>query len=144
MEKILLAVNKSEHSLKAYEVTMKLVNAFNANLVLFMVIEEQPLTSYYELGINVEKREKNLQGQLAYCKSHIHTLEENFKKANISVTSKIARGIPSEEIIKEVSKGNYSLVVLGSRNLTGIKKLFLGTVSQKVANHVNCSVLVVK
>ena len=36
------------------------------------------------------------------------------------------------------------LVVLGRRGLTGVAEMFLGSVSNYIVHHVNCSVLVVQ
>lgn len=48
------------------------------------------------------------------------------------------------EIIKQGSSGGYDLVVVGSRGLSGLKSLILGSVSKKVAKESKISVLVVK
>lgn len=53
-------------------------------------------------------------------------------------------GNPAEEITQYVDDYNVDLVVMGHRGLSGIKKLMMGSVSQKVTNQANCSVFVVK
>lgn len=50
---------------------------------------------------------------------------------------------PATEILKMVEKDGYDLVVIGSRGLSGIKQ-YLGSVSHKVLNGANVSVLVAK
>lgn len=50
---------------------------------------------------------------------------------------------PATEIIKLIEKGNYDLMVIGSRGLSGIKA-YLGSVSHKVLNGSKISVLIAK
>lgn len=50
---------------------------------------------------------------------------------------------PATEIIKLIEKGEYDLMVIGSRGLSGIKA-YLGSVSHKVLNGSNASVLIAK
>lgn len=59
------------------------------------------------------------------------------------VTGETLDGEPAEKII-EASRGwNANLIVLGSRGLSGFKRLLLGSVSQKVTQLAECACLVV-
>ena len=49
-----------------------------------------------------------------------------------------------ETILEEATKGNVDLIVMGTRGLTGFKKLLVGSVSSGVLNHAHCSVLIVR
>lgn len=51
-------------------------------------------------------------------------------------------GHPDERILKAAERDESSLIVLGSRGLTGIRAL--GSVSERVAHRARCSVLVVR
>ena len=53
-------------------------------------------------------------------------------------------GHPAEEIVKYVKENAVDLVSMGSHGRTGIKRAFLGSVSQAVANQVDCPVTLVK
>jgi nucleotide-binding universal stress UspA family protein len=48
------------------------------------------------------------------------------------------------EIVKLAASSDYDLVVMGSRGLSGLKSLILGSVSRKVARESKVSVLIVK
>lgn len=50
---------------------------------------------------------------------------------------------PSTEIIKMVEEGDYFLVVLGNRGLSGLKE-YMGSVSYKVLHSIDVPVLVAK
>jgi len=56
----------------------------------------------------------------------------------------IEKGHVSDKIIEKAKEEKTDLIILGSRGLNNAKALFLGGVSQKVAAHAPCSVLIVK
>jgi len=51
-------------------------------------------------------------------------------------------GDPADQLIRIAHEQNASLIVVGSKGLTGIERFLLGSVSEKVARHAPCSVLV--
>jgi nucleotide-binding universal stress UspA family protein len=53
-------------------------------------------------------------------------------------------GKPAEEIMKVASKHRADLIVMGAKGLGAIDRFLLGSVSTRVVQHANCSVLVVR
>jgi nucleotide-binding universal stress UspA family protein len=53
-------------------------------------------------------------------------------------------GDPAQVIIETIEQDKPDLVVIGSKGLTGIKKVVVGSVSNKVLNHTDVPVLVVR
>jgi len=49
-----------------------------------------------------------------------------------------------QAIVELAAKENVDLIVMGTRGMTGFKKLLLGSVSDGVVTHAQCSVLVVR
>lgn len=70
--------------------------------------------------------------------------ESQFRKAGHKVSTVIARGDPSREILREAAQRNVDLIALGARGLTGIRGFLLGSVSQRIAGYAKTSVLVVR
>ncbi len=66
------------------------------------------------------------------------------KHPGVSVTSEIARGNSRDAILSEAERWGADLIVVGSHGYSGIKKLWLGSVSQAVASHAKCSVEIVR
>jgi nucleotide-binding universal stress UspA family protein len=56
----------------------------------------------------------------------------------------IVTGDPAEEIIRLANIYKADLIVIGSRGLTGVKRIIQGSVSSQVVEEAPCSVLVVK
>ncbi len=56
----------------------------------------------------------------------------------------IVAGDPAEEIVRLANIYQADLIIIGSRGLTGVKRILQGSVSSQVVSEANCSVLVVK
>lgn len=61
--------------------------------------------------------------------------------SNPSFTS--ARAIAAEALIEVAEDTGADLIVVGSRGLNAAERFLLGSVSQKVAQHAPCTVMVV-
>ncbi|MBM2818582.1 MAG: universal stress protein A-like protein isoform [Nitrosarchaeum sp.] len=73
---------------------------------------------------------------------------EEYKKValekNIHPEFILEIGNPANMITEVVNSKDYDLVVLGTRGMSPVKELFLGSVSMKVIHHAKCPVLVVR
>jgi nucleotide-binding universal stress UspA family protein len=55
-----------------------------------------------------------------------------------------AAGDPAKAICEAAERDGYTTIVVGRRNLSAAKHLLLGSVSDGVAHHAGCDVLIVK
>lgn len=62
----------------------------------------------------------------------------------VDAAREMAMGRPEAAIVEAARRDGADLVVLGSRGLSGMTRLLLGSVSEHVAEHARCSVLVVR
>ena len=62
----------------------------------------------------------------------------------VALETDLAVGDPRMEIARQAEAWGADLVVLGARGLGGVKRFLLGSVSDAVARHAHCAVLVVK
>ena len=60
------------------------------------------------------------------------------------VTTRMEKGDPGDVIIEASEKEDYYLILMGSRGLGTFSKAILGSVSNKVVNHVTTNVLIVR
>lgn len=56
----------------------------------------------------------------------------------------LAFGHEADEVLKAARRLRTDLIIVGSRGLTGLRRMLLGSVSHRVARHAPCSVLVVR
>ncbi len=93
--------------------------------------------------------------EVAADRPHVETEAGNYQQAEKWLRSyqaefpwksdlEIVTGDPAEEIVRLAHIHKADLVVLGSRGLTGLKRIISGSVSSQVVMDAPCSVLVVK
>ena len=58
--------------------------------------------------------------------------------------TKIEFGYPAERILHLIQEGNFNLIVMGNRGLSGIAEFLLGGVVSRVTQHSSVPVLIVK
>ena len=133
-EKILLATDFSDISMRAFMYVEKLVEDGCKKVTLFHVHDKVKKwftdTAKLEEFNRIDKERLDARRQLLIDKG----AEE--------VEIKILVGTPSVQILKE-SKNDYSLIVMGSQGRGFIKEIFIGSVSQNVARKTKVSLLLI-
>lgn len=141
--KFLVATDGSDHSFKTLEKAIELAIPLKADVHVVSVVQNAPIYVFpegfsAEEFISIEKKmEKN-------TKEILKQAEQKFKEKGLKVETLLGKGNPADFICKVAEEGDYDLVILGSRGLGGFKQLILGSVSNKVAQFVKKSVLIVK
>lgn len=78
----------------------------------------------------------------------LQEIESNAKKENVKVETILIKDTPHEiiheSILKYAQEKGADLIVMGSFGRTGLKKLLMGSVAERVLCHTECAVLVVK
>jgi nucleotide-binding universal stress UspA family protein len=92
---------------------------------------------YYE---EMEKVAKE-QAHTAVRKA-VETLRSSASR--LRITEDVVVGHPVQEILDRAERWSADLIVVGSHGYRGLKRLLLGSVSQAVASHANCSVEIVR
>ncbi|WP_256337890.1 universal stress protein [Paenibacillus sp. 276b] len=69
--------------------------------------------------------------------------KSKLKSAGINSETVHLKGDPAHEILKYAKVTEQQLIIIGSRGLSGIKEMMLGSVSHKVSQLSKCPVLIV-
>jgi nucleotide-binding universal stress UspA family protein len=69
---------------------------------------------------------------------------ERLKGLGLQVEGRVVEGRPDEAIVKAAEEAGADLIVVGSHGRTGLKRILLGSVAERVIGNANCPVLVVK
>jgi nucleotide-binding universal stress UspA family protein len=135
---ILLAVDGSEHSLRAAKEAVKITSLCNDCTVEVVYVvdysksKDEVLHSQGKEELELSRRKKLLP------------IEEQLKSSNLSYQLKLLHGEPGPAIVDYANKEKYDLVIIGSRGLNSLQEMVLGSVSHKVVKRVKCPVLIVK
>lgn len=140
MEKILVAVDGSDHSERVLTEAKKQGEQGSKEIVILTVVDPIALGRYRyaELPeLNYEVLENAGEAVLANA---LEVLEDLQGK----VHTKLQKGSPADEILKEAEDGEYDLIIMGSRGYGAISESILGSVSHKVLNHTETNVFIIK
>jgi nucleotide-binding universal stress UspA family protein len=76
----------------------------------------------------------------------VDKVKQKASEKNVKVKTDVVIGISSvvKEIIKYAEKNRIDMIIIGSRGLSGIKKMLLGSVASGVVTYAHCPVLVAK
>jgi nucleotide-binding universal stress UspA family protein len=130
---ILLPVDGSESSLAAVRQAAALAQAFRPmapSLTLFHVIDIALMGMKIHEGPNalVEEGEKILAGARSILQEA--GLEGCWEE-------KLVSGKPAQAIVQQAEEGQYPLILMGSKGLSGLAKLLIGNVTSSVVHTVS-------
>jgi len=131
----ILATDGSDCSFRALE-NLGRICFEDDTIYLLMVVRPIRFDSsdYKERKEEQEKEcEKLLKRYKDYCKHH-----------KIKFITEIQQGDPRETILATANRHKATYIVMGSRGLTGLKSLLMGSVSTYIVEQSNVPVLVVK
>ena len=139
LNKILVAIDLSNTNKSVFDAALFLAQTTHAKLILLQIIppapEDESLTSAYEEPWQqIEQRGLNILRSLAQ--------EATTLGVNVEFTQDFGR--PGRTICNLAQTWSVDLILVGSRGLTGIKEMFLGSVSNYVTHHAPCSVFIVR
>jgi len=63
--------------------------------------------------------------------------------AGVKVSGLVREGIPAQSIIEVAEEVGAGLIVMGTRGLSGLKHVLLGSVAERTIRHTSCPVLTV-
>lgn len=135
---ILLAVDGSEHSLRATNEAMKI-----GSLVNNCTIELVYVIDYSKSKDDVLHYQGREELKLSRRKKLL-PIEEQLKTSNLAYRLKFLHGEPGPTIVEYANKGNFNVLIIGSRGLNSLQEMVLGSVSHKVVKRAKCPVLIVK
>jgi nucleotide-binding universal stress UspA family protein len=160
---ILLAFDGSKHSVRALERAEQISEISEARLTV-VYVDEPSLDTTVTPGVTGDRDVKMYQAhigalptpnertpnQTEMLHAQENTAEKILSNAKVRLTNvanvsyEVLSGKPAEKINDYAEKEDVDLIVLGNRGISGLKKLVMGSVSKKVLDESNRSVLVVK
>lgn len=138
-ENILLPTDGSKGARRAVEQGLDIAHTFGATVHVLYVIDSRTY-SPYPTG-TWEGIESKLQTQGDRATNRIAS---QARDAGLDVVTAIEEGIPSKTIVEYASEHDIDLIAMGTRGRSGIDRILLGSVAEKVVTTAPMPVLTVR
>ena len=151
--KLLVCVDGSLHSQNATEKAVLIAEGLNIDEIAVIhvydgrqdvpsftvgsdgYVPEEQVERFIKLQKENEQERKNIANDAIKL----------FENKGLKAHPILAEGHPANTIVKIAKEEKYDMIVMGSRGLGGLKKFFLGSVSNAVAQETkDCTVVIVK
>lgn len=141
-KRILIATDGSDKSRLAAQEGLELAKALGAEVLALYVVNEVVIASAVrQLGADKKEVEAKLQKQ---GEKALDDIKEMGDKMGVKVEPVIRIGAPANVIIDVARTENIDCIVMGSHGESGVSKLLIGSVVQKVLYWATTPVLVVR
>jgi nucleotide-binding universal stress UspA family protein len=134
VKKILYATDFSSYSNQAYFHAVSLAQKHAASLTVLFVYHPERIATPGSTG--------NIDADRAYWRSQLEQIRP--VDSGIAVQHVLLEGDAAEQIVQHARQAGCDLIVMGTQGRTGMERLLLGSVAEKVLREAACSVLVVK
>jgi nucleotide-binding universal stress UspA family protein len=124
-QRILVASDGSPHSEAAWELALSMAKQAASQLIAVAVAPEE--------------------GDIIEAKALVHKMLTAANQAGMPLKGVSPQGVaPDAGIIHQAIKNEVDLIIMGSQGRTGLKRLLMGSVTERVIGQTPCPVLVVK
>jgi len=151
--KILVCTDGSEQSQKTLEKALIISEGCNVNEVAIIHVYDEKYDfsampwgeGYVPTENEMEKFRKMQEEHKNDRKKILQDALKLFEEKNIKARTILKEGHPSHTIVETAHEEGFDMIIIGSRGLSGFKKVFLGSVSGAVVQEAkDCIVAVVK
>lgn len=140
--RILIAYDGSDLSKKALDIALEFAQKDTHVQVGVVSVSNAPsLASMGSYGIySHEMIKESREGTRRMMDDIREKLDEMPNKTRVDVLE----GSPGKMIVEFAKKNDFDLILMGSRGLSNLKEVFLGSVSHFVVQRAHCPVFVIK
>ena len=140
-KKILIPTDGSEKANYAAHKGLSLAKLVKAKEVIALHVKD--LSALYNIPLDDTILLVNT-GLGEEGKKAVGMVKKEGKKMGVEVETLIVEGNPAEEILIAAEERDIDIIVMGTLGRTGIQRLLLGSVAEKVIRHAPCPVFVVR
>ena len=134
--RILVGMDGSAESLKAFDEAVRVAKRNNAELILANVIEKRSFLAVNTYEEQHENGTKLLLQQFA---------KEALDEGLTNVRTLLEYGSPKVAMATKIPKQeNVDLIVIGATGISYIERVVVGSVASYIVNHATCNTLIVR
>ncbi len=143
--KILVPTDFSDDSAQAFRMALSIAATYQARIFLLHVISNTLQRSLSDYCLDQSIVDRVMNESVVFSNEKLReAIDKCQEKGNIKILPDVRKGQPYEEILKEASERKIDLIVIASHGETGLKKYFIGSVTEKVMKEAKCPVLLVR
>lgn len=137
--RILLATDGSPWAAEAETYAFCLASSWRATLTVMSVLEFSP-------GLNPDYPVNRLylEELMKQTTDHLASLKARAANRGISLHTRVATGIPSEEVLAAAQAEDPDMIVVGTKGRTGLEHVLLGSTAERLIRTAPCPVLAVR
>ncbi len=135
-QRVLLATDGSKYSKAATERAIDFAGAYGGELMVVSVVDVPP-EFYAEAPQIIDDKINKAEGYVAGVKKRADA-------AGVKTETFVREGEAYRVIVGLAREQNINTIVMGSHGRTGLKRLLMGSVTEKVIGYSPCPVLLVK
>ncbi|MHB8840272.1 MAG: universal stress protein [Candidatus Aquicultor sp.] len=133
---ILLATDGSAYSKSAADKAIQIASHYGSALKVVSVVDV-PYEAYGDAPDTLERMEEK-------ARAIVETVKGRAQEFNVKAETFVMDGVSQDRIIELAEEQQANVIVMGSHGRTGLARLLMGSVTEKVIGHAPCPVLVVK
>lgn len=138
---ILVPVDFSTHSYRALETAIGLAKTFDATI---HVLHAYHLYVPMSLPVPMESATQVLNGMHDALLAKLQELREKIHAEGVTARIELIESVPTEAIVTAAERISADLIVMGTRGLTGVKHVLLGSVAERTVRLAPCPVMTLK
>ena len=149
IRRILVPVDGSKPSIDASVQAIDIAKYLDAELIALYIVSPDIRYDYME-DIITPRLPRALKDVMMIAmqkgERHVKKVQQRASQKKVKVKTDVVIGVSSvvKEIVGYAEKNRIDMIVIGSRGLSGIKKMLLGSVASGVVTYSHCPVLVAK
>ncbi len=141
--RILVATDGSKYSDAAASEAIGIAKRCSSSLYVVSVVPSET-ASPFDIVHSEMQHEMIAQNELRVGEKNVKAVLEIAKQEGVKVEGLVVEGRPYEAIVENAREKSVDLIVMGSHGRTGLERLLMGSVTERVVGHADCSVLIAK
>ena len=142
IKRMLCASDFSPASRPAFQLAQELARTLKAKLILFHAYERSvPIGNGGYLPQSV--MQEMLTATRDAAAQSLKRLARSSQGKDVRISTLLAEGSAAAAIVRAAKKNRVDLVVMGTHGRTGVRRLLMGSVADRVIRTASCPVLVV-
>jgi nucleotide-binding universal stress UspA family protein len=147
MKKILVPYDFSPAAEKAFKAAVEIAGKVKASITLMHIIEMPYSGSFVSSGTYIEKSALDdfyVVKLAEAAKAKLDSIAKSEAYNHLIIQPFIKVGSVFKHISEHIAANKFDLIIMGTKGVSGIQEILVGSNTQKVIKLVNCPVLTVK